>query len=62
MRGILINNEGRSFYRLRQPKEAPMAIEFPDEIFGIKVEKRIIPRKGGKPFLFNSHTQIGVLH
>ena len=39
-----------------------MAIEFPDEIFGIKVEKRIIPRKGGKPFLFNSHTQIGVLH
>src|ERR1044072_6284005 len=39
-----------------------MPIEFPDEIFGIKVEKRIIPRKNGKPFLFNSHTQIGVLH
>lgn len=39
-----------------------MVIEFPDEIFGIKVEKRVIPRKGGKPFLFNSHTQIGVLH
>ena len=39
-----------------------MAIEFPDKIFGFKVEKRIIPRIGGKEFLFNSHTQIGVLH
>lgn len=39
-----------------------MAIEFPTKIFGFKVEKRVIPRKGGKKFLFNSHTQIGVLH
>lgn len=39
-----------------------MAIEFPDKIFGFKVEKRVIPRPGGAKFLFNSHTQIGVLH
>lgn len=39
-----------------------MAIEFPDKIFGFKVEKRVIPRPGGKKFMFNSHTQIGVLH
>lgn len=39
-----------------------MAIEFPDKIFGFKVEKRLIPRPGGQNFLFNSHTQIGVLH
>lgn len=38
------------------------AIEFPEKIFGIKVEKRLIPRPGGQKFLFNSHTQIGVLH
>jgi hypothetical protein len=39
-----------------------MAIEFPDKIFGFRVEKRLIPRPGGRRFLFNSHTQIGVLH
>ena len=39
-----------------------MAVEFPDTIFGFKVDKRIIPRPGGENFLFNSHTQIGVLH
>jgi hypothetical protein len=39
-----------------------MAIEFPDKIFDFKVEKRVIPRPGGKSFMFNSHTQIGVLH
>ncbi len=39
-----------------------MAIEFPDEIFGVRVEKRLIPRPGGGKFFFNSHTQIGVLH
>jgi len=39
-----------------------MVVEFPDKIFGFKVEKRIIPRLGGKKFLFNTHTQIGVLH
>lgn len=39
-----------------------MAIEFPDTIFGFKVEKRVIPRPGGAKFMFNSHTQIGVLH
>ena len=39
-----------------------MAIDFPDKIFGFKVEKRVIPRKGGAKFMFNSHTQIGVLH
>lgn len=39
-----------------------MAIEFPAEIFGFKVEKRVIPRPGGAKFMFNSHTQIGVLH
>ncbi len=37
-------------------------VEFPPKIFGFKVEKRVIPRPGGKKFLFNSHTQIGVLH
>ena len=39
-----------------------MAIEFPDNIFGFKVEQRVIPRPGGGKFMFNSHTQIGVLH
>lgn len=39
-----------------------MAIEFPDKIFGFKVEQRVIPRPGGGKFMFNSHTQIGVLH
>ena len=39
-----------------------MAIEFPTKIFGFKVEKRLIPRPGGQKFMFNSHTQIGVLH
>src|SRR3982750_1487214 len=39
-----------------------MAIEFPEKIFGFKVEKRVIPRPGGGKMFFNSHTQIGVLH
>jgi hypothetical protein len=39
-----------------------MVVDFPDKIFGIEVEKRVIPRKGGKSFMFNTHTQIGVLH
>ena len=40
-----------------------MPVDFPDKIFGFDVEKRVIPRKGGKPFLsFDSQTQIGVLH
>jgi hypothetical protein len=39
-----------------------MVTDFPNKIFGFKVEKRVIPRPGGKEFLFNSHTQIGVLH
>jgi hypothetical protein len=39
-----------------------MAIDFPEQIFGFNVEKRVIPRPGGQKFLFNSHTQIGVLH
>ena len=39
-----------------------MAIDFPEKIFGFKVEKRVIPRPGGQAFLFNSHTEIGVLH
>ena len=39
-----------------------MAIDFPDKIFDFKVEKRVISRPGGKDFMFNTHTQIGVLH
>jgi hypothetical protein len=39
-----------------------MPIEFPAKIFGFKVEKRLIPRPGGKKFFVNTHTQIGVLH
>lgn len=39
-----------------------MPVEFPDEIFGFRVEQRVIPRPGGGRFFFNSHTQIGVLH
>ena len=39
-----------------------MAVDFPEKIFGFKVEKRLISRPGGKKFFFNSHTQIGVLH
>ena len=39
-----------------------MPVDFPNKIFGFKVEKREIPRPGGQKFLFNSHTQIGVLH
>src|SRR6185369_17661749 len=42
--------------------EVIMAIDFPEQIFGFNVEKRVIPRPGGQNFLFNSHTQIGVLH
>lgn len=37
-------------------------VDFPAKIFGFKVEKRLIPRPGGKKLFFNSHTQIGVLH
>ncbi len=39
-----------------------MPIEFPEKIFGFKVEKRVIPRRNNAKFMFNSHTQIGVLH
>jgi hypothetical protein len=39
-----------------------MPVDFPTKIFGFKVEKRLIPRPGGKKLMFNSHTQIGVLH
>ena len=39
-----------------------MIVEFPNKIFGFRVEKRVIPRPGGGKFFFNSHTQIGVLH
>jgi hypothetical protein len=37
-------------------------VDFPAKIFSFKVERREIPRPGGKKFFFSSHTQIGVLH
>lgn len=33
-----------------------------DNVSGFAVEQREIPRPGNKPFFFNSHTRIGVLH
>jgi hypothetical protein len=39
-----------------------MAIEWVDKIGKFKVERREIPRLGGKPYFLNSSTIIGVLH
>lgn len=39
-----------------------MITDWPAKIFDYEVERREIPRKGGKPYYAIAHSQIGVLH
>ncbi|HKS29401.1 MAG TPA: peptidoglycan-binding domain-containing protein [Pyrinomonadaceae bacterium] len=39
-----------------------MITDWPAKIFDYEVERREIPRKGGKPYYVVAHSQVGVLH
>ncbi|HEX8174460.1 MAG TPA: peptidoglycan-binding domain-containing protein [Pyrinomonadaceae bacterium] len=39
-----------------------MITDWPAKIFDFEVERREIPRKGGKPYYAIAHSQVGVLH